>query len=292
MSDARFKAENGILVRGTSGSANSYIEHNLGLGANLTVSGNLISVAGDLVISGNIVYTATQIQSTDFLPSSPSGINLGNSSYRFDGYFRNINVSNTLVPATASGVTLGQPGARWDTYSTNVNANGALSVAGVAALTNTLAVTGNSTFSNSVTIVGRITTSNTANIAGTLTVGGAVNVASNVTSKGIILDNATIFSNTKTVTDTSKTTIDSFANSSSNFSKVLIAVKDATYYHAVEMLIIHTGSNVFYTQYGEIFNARIGTFDAEYNGSNVDIYFTALSSGTYTVKTIRQNILA
>lgn len=300
MAGSRFKVENGILAVGAD--SNSMFEHVVGINANLYVQGDLLYVGNNLVVVGNLIYSNTSIQG-DLVPTTQTGAALGNTSNRFDGYFRFITVSANITP-TANGVLLGNTSRRWDTYSTNVSASGNLTVGGNTTLTGNLTVNGSAAFNNVVatgntTLLGFINVSSNANVGGNVRVGGVTTVtgnvvsAANVISKGFVTDHVATVSNSQTVTTTGPAIIDSFPRSSSYFGKLIVAVNAGnTLVHTVEMLLAHENTNVLLTKYAEIFNTRLGTFDASINNANVEIYFTPTVANTYTVKTVRHSILA
>lgn len=300
MARSRFKAEDGILVSGVG--TNSIFEHTVSIGANLYVTADLLYVGANLYVTGNIVYTNTQIGS-DLTPTTPVGQSLGNTNSRFDGYFRDINVSGNLHP-TANGLLLGNTGRRWDAYTTNINATGTLTLTGNANLSNSITVAGFANVNNTLaagntTVTGFINVSTTANVGGNLTVGGVTNITGNVTSsgnvaaRGVVMNNAIIVSNTATVTNTSVNVIDSFPKSLGYFGKLLVTVNAANAsLHAIEITFLHDNTNVLVNKYGEVFNTNLGTFDAQINNANLDITFTATTANTYTVKTLRQTILS
>lgn len=305
MAGSRFKVENGLLVKGTS--TNSVFEHQVAVNANLTVTADLLYVGGNLYVTGNQIIAGQTIYATDILPSTATGLFIGNTTHRFDGLFRNLEASGNLHPQS-NGLLFGNTTRRWDTYSSNVNASGSMTVGANALFQSTvnisgnLNVTGNTNGGNinsgNTTITGFINVSTTANVAGNLQIGGVSTLTGNVTStgnvqsKGFILDNAAFFSNTKSVTTTSVTVIDSFPKAYSNFCKMFITVQSGSLYHSIDMNSIHDGTNILVTKYGEIYNTKMGTFDANINGANVEITFQASGAGTYTVKSTRQQTLA
>lgn len=300
MAGSRFKAENGILATGSS--TNSIFEHVVSVTGNVYVTGDLLYVGANLYVSGNLVYTNTQI-SGDLVPTTPVGQNLGNNTSRFDGYFRNINVSGNLHPS-ANGLLLGNTGRRWDTYSTNIDAVGTLTLGSTANVAGALNVNGAVTIANVVaegntTITGFVNVTSSANVGGNLRVNGTstlvgnTSITGNVVAKGIILDNAAIYSNSASVTTTAATIIDSYPKSQSFFGKVIVTVNAAnSSLHSIEMNYLHDNTNVLVTKYGEVYNTNLGTFDIIINNANVEISFTATSANTYTVKTLRQIVLS
>lgn len=301
MSGTRFKVENGLLVTGTN--TNTIFEHIVGINANLYVYGDMVYVGNNLYITGNLVYTNTQVQG-DLIPISETGANLGNNTYRFDGGFRLITVSGNVLP-TSNGLFLGNTSRRWDAYTTNVSATGNITVGGNTTITGQTSIS-NTLSSGNTTITGFVNASSSAAIGGNLsvtgvsTLSGNVGITGNITASGntrtkaVIFDNAALFSNTATVANTTATTvIDSFPGSQGYFSKMFISVNAAnTLLHSIEMMLIHDNTNVLVTKYAELFNTKLGSFDAVINGSNVDVTFTATAANTYVVKTLRQQILS
>ena len=64
----------------------------------------------------------------------------------------------------------------------------------------------------------------------------------------------------------------------------MVQVTNATKYHIIELLLVHDGSNVFLSQYGEMFtSSSLGTFDAEIVTGNLNIKFTP----TLSLSTLR-----
>jgi hypothetical protein len=270
--------------------------------ANLTVNSDLLYVGGNLYVQGNQIISGTTLYDTDIIPSSVTGRLLGNNTNRFDLNSRNVSVSGNIHPNT-SGLLLGNTTARWDTYSTNVSVSGVISV------------TGNSTFTNvaagNTNITGFVNVSTSANVGGALTVGGNtgvtgnlavtgittltgnVTMGANATAKALILDNAAIFSNTATVSNTTQNIVDSFPKADADFAKLILTVKPSSgvQRHASEILLLHDGTNVLLTEYADMYNTSLGSFDASINNANVEIYFTSAAANatvTQTVKVIRQ----
>lgn len=306
MSGTRFKVENGLLVTGTD--SNTLFEHVVGISANLYVYGDMVYVGNNLFVTGNLVYTNTQVLG-DLIPIAETGANLGNNTFRFDGGFRLVTVSGNVLP-TSNGLFLGNTSRRWDAYTTNVSATGNITVGGNTTITgqtsisNTLSmgnttITGFVNVSSSATIGGNISVSGVSTLSGNVGITGNANVTGNIvvagnsTTEAVIFDNAALFTNTVIVANTTSTTvIDSFPGSQGFFSKMFISVNAAnTLLHSVEMMLIQDKTNVLVTKYAELFNTKLGSFDAVINGSNVDVTFTASAANTYVVKTLRQQFL-
>ncbi len=92
------------------------------------------------------------------------------------------------------------------------------------------------------------------------------------------------------VTGTTPTTVSSFAAAAYRSAKYQVQVVDGTnsQYHAVEIVVVHDGTTVFKTEYGEVTSAAaLGTFDAAINGANVELQFTAFATTAKTVRVLR-----
>lgn len=316
MADTRFKTETGLLVTGNSATTNSAFEHVVNMSANLYVRGDYFFVGNNFYVQGNQIIQGTTIYEVDILPFSQTGRAIGNSTHRFDGYFRDFSISGNVHP-TANGLLLGNTSRRWSAFTTNldvtgtttvgnsVTITGALSVNGVSSFTNTsssvlfLASNGNVGVANS-TPVHKLAVSGTSSFNGTVNVNSTLAVQSNATTNGYLLStHAGIFANAKSITTAAKTVIDSYPKTQGNFSKnyvtIYVSNTEGTYVHSAEIASIQSASFCYYTVYGEIYNLKLGTFDVDFNSANVEVYFTpttANSSYPFTVKSIRNQILA
>lgn len=304
MANTSFKIENGLTVAG----ANSVFEKPVRVNANTTIDADLLLVTGNFTVQGNYVITGTTTYDTDLIPLS-AGRSLGNTSQRWTyAHTDNLTVYTTLVP-NANAVTFGSLTKRWEAYTTSINATGAVSVSNTASLGNTsvggfINATGTGQFGGNVSITGFVNATSTGQFGGNVSSNGNLSIdgistltgnvvsSGNVTSKGLILDHAAFFANTKSVTTTTATVVDSFPRADANFCKLIITAKSGTNVQAMEVLLLHEDTNVILTKYADLYNTRLGTVDAAINGANVEVSFTALSAGTYTVKTLRQMIRA
>ena len=310
MADQRFKVENGIVVQGS----NNVFESQVSINANLYVNSNLLFVGQDLFITGNLVYTNTQIAG-DLTPYD-DGANLGNTLNRFDLFAFNVQVDGSIV-AGANGVPIGNTTRRFDLFARNIDATGTLNVLGnttfnadaVVIDTTNKAVAINTTApytGTKLTVVGNATVNGSVNVVGggnlfvngniTANGGVSVNGAITTTNSSVTFGKASLVATRTTVTNTSINTIDQFASSSGKFAKVLITVDNSTatpsIVHTVEMLISHDrAGNVLATKYAEMYNTKLGVFDASISGANVIVTFAATTANTYNVTTLRQLIL-
>ena len=316
MADTRFKAENGLLVVGNPATTNSSFEHVVNMSANLYVRGDYFFVGGDFVIQGDQIITGQSLYDVDILPVTETGRAIGNSTNRFDVNARNITVTGNLFP-TSNTLLLGNNTSRWNVHTTSINATGPVTITNSVSITGTLTVNNVSTFSNTSanvlfiasngnigiansTPAHKLSVSGTTNFSGAVNVNSTLAVQSNATTNGYLLStHAAVFGYAKSISTATKTVVDAYPKVLGNFSKnyVTIYVSNSvgTFSHAAEVSTVQSASFCYFTVYGEIYNLKLGTFDADFNGDNVEIYFTpttANSSYPFTVKSIRNQILA
>ena len=73
-------------------------------------------------------------------------------------------------------------------------------------------------------------------------------------------------------------------------SKYEVQMTSSTSYHVIELRIVHDGTSVWLSQYGEMFTgSSLGTFDASITTGTLNLLFTPTNAST-TVKLIRRNI--
>lgn len=310
MADQRFKVEDGLVVQG----GNNVFEDKVTINANLNVEGSLLFVGQDLFVTGNLVYTNTQVAG-DLIPYD-DGANLGNTVNRFDIFAFAVQVDGSIV-AGANGVPIGNTTRRFDVLARNMDATGTVTVLGntsfntdamvvdttnkavaintTAPYTGTkLTVVGNTTVNGSINIVG----GGNLVVNGNITANGGVSVngAIETTNSSVSFNKATLVATRTQVTNTSANIIDQFPTNTGKFAKIQITVDNSTstpsVVHTIEMLIAHDrAGNVLATKYAELFNTKLGVFDASVSGANVVITFTATTANTYNVTTLRQLIL-
>ena len=84
-----------------------------------------------------------------------------------------------------------------------------------------------------------------------------------------------------TTSSTSQVTLDSFAIASYRSAKYLVQMTSGSSYHMIELSLIHDGTTVYLSQYGEVkTGSSLGTFDASISGSNLSVLFTPTNSIT------------
>ena len=137
---------------------------------------------------------------------------------------------------------------------------------------NVLSVIGSASFTGNVNISGSVLVSNTTFSIGTTS----------------LID---ISSNTFTTSATSEVSIDGFPSATYRSVKYLVQMTSSTSYHVIEMTVIHNGTDVWISQYGEIFTgSSLGTFTSSITSGIVNLLFTPTNSST-TVKLMRTSIL-
>jgi hypothetical protein len=89
---------------------------------------------------------------------------------------------------------------------------------------------------------------------------------------------------------TSQVSVDSFAAASFRSAKYFVQMTSGSAYHVIELNLVHDGSTVYLTQYGENkTGASLGTFDSDINTGNVRLLCTP-TNATTTVKLHRITI--
>ena len=89
---------------------------------------------------------------------------------------------------------------------------------------------------------------------------------------------------------TAQVAIDNFSSTSYRSAKYYVQMTSGSSYHVIELSLVHNGTTVYLSQYGEIFStSSLGTFDATITGSTLSLFLTATNSVT-TVKMIRDVI--
>lgn len=281
MADTRFKAENGILAVGNT-TANSIFDHQVRVNANLTVQ-DLLLVSGNFTVQGTTTYVGGTLFDVDIIPTADAFRSVGLAGNTFLAHLHDVTIYNSIIPS-ANNKALGSLTRRWDTYSNNISSTGTLQVQLSGQFANTLTATGNVQFSNTLSVVGNVTFSNT------------LAVTSNISSNGLVMPYGGIFTNTASVNSTSATIVDAFPKTLGSAAKVVLAIANSSSgQQAIEILMVHDGSVVTQTQYADVFNTKLGSFDTVINNANVEIKFTSLAANAttnvQTVKIIRQQML-
>ena len=240
-------------------------------------------------------------------------------SNTFIGNFGNTTIFAFIHPS-ANGIQLGNTTQRWDASITNLDASGILTLAGnVSVNTTALAVISNTSnkavgintapiSSAALYVVGNTTVNGSINIVngGNLVVNGSITTNGTITttSNTMTIGNMLTVTNRTTINSNTATEIDSFTRASGKFAKYVItadnSVAATSLVHIIEMSLVHDNNgNVIVAKYGENFNTRLGLFDASANTTHVIVTYQANSSAglgatsanTTSITTIRQQIL-
>ena len=179
-----------------------------------------------------------------------------------DGTEFNANASsNNVASVLVSRDTNGSFSAN-DIFLNSANAS-SFTTSGVTVNTTVVAVGANLVANDSALIVGNTT------------------VNSVVTSTSLDLSGNRIKSISYTSSNTDLQTFDSFAASSYRSAQYNVQLSSGTDYYVINLSLVHDGTTVYLSQYGEIFdNVALGTFDAEIASSNVNVQFSPVNSTT------------
>ena len=113
------------------------------------------------------------------------------------------------------------------------------------------------------------------------------NVSSSLSLNGVGFD----VSNTFTTASTAQVSVDSFASATYRSSRYFVQMTSGSSYHIIELFLVHDGTTVYLSQYGEVFTgSSLGTFDASITTGTLNLLFTATNAIT-TVKLIRRSIV-
>lgn len=128
-------------------------------------------------------------------------------------------------------------------------------------------------------------TSSTGMSQGALTVLGGVGVGETLNAKTLgVNDVFQIIGNTYTSSNTSSNQVAHTVNSNVfRTAKYLMQITSGTDYNAIELLLMHDGSTVYMTEYGQILagsGATLSTFDADISGGNMRLLVTPTNSTT------------
>ena len=117
-------------------------------------------------------------------------------------------------------------------------------------------------------------------------------VTGDVTITGSLTSNTdTVVRTTSTTTSsTSQITLDSFLTATYRSAKYLVQMTSGSSYHMLELSLIHDGTTVYLTQYGEVkTGSSLGTFDATISTGTLSVLFTPVNSVT-TAKVLTTTI--
>ena len=212
-----------------------------GTEANLTLSGNLLTVNSDeSLFNANVILGSANSDTVSFNSEADTGLNpvsnalsLGLTDARWNLNSNTVSVSNTLsvtgnatfasdvdlgnasadtisingkvdtnIIPTSNSKVLGATNARWDVNAEDINVSKTLLVTGTGDFSNTLDVVGAGTFSNTIAVTNTATFSNTITVTGAATLSNTLAVTNTATfSNTVGVTGATTLSNTLAVTN-------------------------------------------------------------------------------------------
>jgi len=294
MANTRFKTENSLYVTGETNTQIDTISlFNANVSVNssvLIVNGEMIvgntsagltsnlSVSGSLFVTGNLVYTNTEISGS--LRPSVDGLALGNTTNRFDLYIRNgIVYGATGFNPNSNTIVLGNTTNRWVMSGTTLDLSGNLTINTTAFI-----VTSNT---NQVAI-------NTATYSGALNVNGGANVTGDVTVSASIIaptfktGNMLMVTNTATINVATAVVVDQFANNGVKAVKYMAYAENtgSTGRYLVELMGVNANTVIFVSQYGEVNNVVLGTFNLIKTGANLQLTYTDAAANTTNTSTV------
>lgn len=122
---------------------------------------------------------------------------------------------------------------------------------------------------------------------------GITDALSNVSNTTLPLANSNLTDATlTTTTTTANQVLDNFPIASFRTAKYLVQATSGSSYHCLELLLIHNGSTVYLTQYGEIFTgSSLITLDGDINSGNCRLLVTPSNAST-VITVQRQTIKA
>jgi hypothetical protein len=122
---------------------------------------------------------------------------------------------------------------------------------------------------------------------------GASSTVNNLTANTVTFNSGSsaiglISANTRSTSSTSQVSVDSFATATYRSAKYYVQMTSSTTHHVLEMTVVHDGTTVFMSQYGEVTTgALLGSFDASITSGTLNLQFTPASSAATTVKLTR-----
>jgi cytoskeletal protein CcmA (bactofilin family) len=245
-----------------------------------------LTVTGSMLIAGNLIYTNTSVSGD--LRADVDGLDIGNTTNRFDMFIREGYVYSLLNPSSNT-ITLGNSSQRWVMSGNTLDLSGSLNMSGnLTVNTSSFKL---STNTNQVAI-------NTATYSGALNVNGGANVTGDITGTanvtGVLFKNGNmhIATNTSTINVNTAVVVDQFANSNVKVVKYIAHAQNEVTggKYAVEVLGLNVNSSILVSQYGEVNNVVLGTFNLIKTGANLQLTYTDLlanATNTSTVTVLR-----
>lgn len=241
-----------------------------------------------LHLNGDATYRRLQIDS-----NSVSGpVIMGRQAGGTPGALANTTSGSTLLYIDAAGYAVGGPGAGgYNNFSASMRflaaedfttANAGSYISWSLTNTGTTSIYEAMRLYNGNLGVGASVGIPSAN----LTVAGSTSIqnTSNTASYGTTIIQAT-------TATTAQTAIDTWSTSAYRSAKYMVQMTQGSNYHVIELKLLHDGTTVFLTQYGEITTGvNLGTFDATISGSTLSLFINPTSSTSMTINLVREAI--
>ena len=263
----------------------------IGTDGNINVGGQLSNFTGNINIFGS--NTATSSTTGALTVAGGAGIigNLfvgGNLVVNNSAQFSYVMASNAITAASLfSNATIQ---ASSDLFANTVTSNTTIQ-AGTSLLANT--ITSNTTIQANSTITGSQIDSNGAVNGASLNIRGFANVQV-LQSNGYVSGNTWVIDgNAHTSTSTFQQVVDAWPAATFRTAHYMVQVTDTTnsYYQATQVMLIHDGTDVYLTEYGDIYtNQSLGQFAADIVSNMVELLFTPKTSATMIIKSVRTAI--
>jgi hypothetical protein len=135
---------------------------------------------------------------------------------------------------------------------------------------------------------------NTASYSGALNVNGGANVTGDVAVTANIsallfkTENMQMVTNTATINTNTAVTVDQFANSGVKVVKYIAHAENntTTGKYLVEVMGLNVNTTILVSQYGEVNNAVLGTFNLIKTGANLALTYTDLSANATNTSSV------
>ena len=249
------------LTIGTGLSGTSY---NGSAAVTIAIDSTVATLSGTQTLTNKTIAASSNTISglTNANLSGTAGItnaNLANSSITVNGSAISLGGSATVTANTTNALTIGT-----GLSGTSFNGSSAVTIAidsTVATLTGTQTLTNKTLTSPTITGTGTI-------------------AAASVTIDSLVLRDAATLTTTAT---TANQVISSLASATYRTVEYTISVTNSTVggFHATKILIVHDGTTVYLTQYGEILSGNsLATFDADISAGNIRLLVTPANASS------------
>jgi hypothetical protein len=142
------------------------------------------------------------------------------------------------------------------------------------------------------------TSQSTSTETGAVVISGGLGVGKRINAESVRIADAVLDSTKTLVNTTASTVIDTFDITEFRSAKYLIQIDEGTGagadFECIEIILVaDNNGNVWATEYGVVTsNGYLGEFEAEVDGNDVNLYFTAYEASDKTIKLLRTGIAA